>query len=114
MFNVSCMSYARTPPTIFENADYITWWLGGLKINAQVLGILGKLSATLRPNAEAVILHDLRTGIDRISYEWFAPYASWIEEVEVPRRECELCQRAVAEKRLVRTHCVAGILLVHV
>ena len=98
-FNVSCTQYRRVAPEAFQNADYVTWWLGGLKMNIQVLNFLSTLNATLRPNAQAVVLHDLRTGIDKLSFDRLLPHALWVAEVAVPPRECSLCKQAIAEKR---------------
>ena len=62
-FAVVCNMYERVPRAVFAAADYVTWWIGGLKMNTQVLRHLPSMRTTLRPNIEAIIVHDLHTGI---------------------------------------------------
>ena len=64
-FDIVCSMYERAPRAIFAAADYVTWWIGGLKMNTQVLRYLHSMRAALRPNLEAIIVHDLHTGIVR-------------------------------------------------
>ena len=101
-FNVTCKPFQRAHDADFARVDYVTWWLGGLMMNAMVLKHLTsqRLRPLLNPDAEAVVLHDIRTGIDNVSFEVLRPAASWIREVSVPRHECSLCLRAVAQGQM--------------
>lgn len=62
-FDIVCSMYERAPRAVFAAADYVTWWIGGLKMNTQVLRYLHSMREALRPNLEAIIVHDLQTGI---------------------------------------------------
>ena len=99
-YDVACKSYDRVASKTFHDADYVTWWVTGLKFNAQALSHLVGMRDQLRPDAEAVVLHDLKTGVDNASYDVLGPVASWVEEVKVPPRECALCMHAVRDGQL--------------
>ena len=99
-----------------RGVDMIHWWIGGnfnpaLFAHAQSLHSRGLLS----PTAEAVVLFDLRWGMDVVSWKALEPRASWTKRVDFD--ECDAClarhpretwNRYVTCRRAVGTILIAG------
>lgn len=77
--------------TILRDVDYIHWWIGG-HWNARLLESCYALHTMglLQTGAEAVILFDLRTGIDLVSWAQLQRSAKWHHAVEFD--ECQACE----------------------
>ncbi len=52
----------------YQGMEYILWWLGGLGLNLEVLQYFTRISNSLAPGAEAVVLHDLKEQGDNASF----------------------------------------------
>ena len=98
-FRVECSMFQQAKS--LGDADYITFWLGGDRRNLPILAHLHAMQARgeiVRPNTEAVIAFDLRSGMDILSYNYWSKHAAWTQLV--PFDECSHCQRTLTAKQV--------------
>ena len=101
-FEIVCKPYQEAHESLL-NAEMISWWLGGDRLNIPVLLALEEMNrqSKLRPGATAVIAFDLRSGMDVESWQRLRPMANWSEIV--PFDECEQCQRLLKKETAFTT-----------
>ena len=124
-FTIHCSNFSDVPMHVFARAHFITWWIGGLKVNLEFVGWLYTILEKLMPNVEVVLLHTDAHIYDWLSFKVFRPLMSWVNESAVPSWEKQLCCESLGPIWHIRTNShwtcasasgsihIAGIPLMH-
>ena len=123
-FNMHCRNFSQVPVNVWAQADYITWWIGGLRENLQVLGWLHSIREQLHHRVQVVMVHGSAQKYDMVSFEHFRPLMSWVNSTDIPYSEKQQCCEHMRASGIVSTShwtCarasgqmhVGGVLLMH-
>ena len=102
-FSIHCSNFSQVPANVWARADYITWWIGGLRENLHVLGWLHSIRKQVHDRVQVVMMHQSAQKYDMVSFEHFRPLMSWANSTDIPYSEKQQCCEWFHVSRTVST-----------